>query len=143
MKPASLLKRLVLFAAAAVLLLPASLTAPEKIKKNQTEKLLLAQKEVPEDLLLDIAIEVFDPGAEKSDTEQKIQKIYIKVREGESRYVPYHLKTTLERTLRSFPFSRTRQDGSVDNRNVGSGGSSSFFENSSTTCRLNETYQGS
>ncbi len=50
-----------------------------------------------EDQLLDIGIVEFDPGIPKNNDSSKTG-VYEEVREAEVRYLPYHLKTTLQAT---------------------------------------------
>jgi hypothetical protein len=58
-----------------------------------------AQGEVPETRLLDVGIELFDPGAEERDRD-KLAKVGLspELRRSESRFVSFHLKKTLEST---------------------------------------------
>jgi hypothetical protein len=60
---------------------------------------ILAQQEIPEDLLLDVGIQILDPGLPEDDPDSLEEEgIYAGVRQSEARFVPYHLKTTLEAT---------------------------------------------
>ena len=60
---------------------------------------ILAEQEIPEDLLLDVGIQIFDPGLPEEDPDSlEEQRIYAGVRKSEARFIPYHLKTTLEST---------------------------------------------
>jgi hypothetical protein len=58
-----------------------------------------AQTEIPEDQLLDVGIQVFDPGpslqGEDADDEIPISE---DTRKAEARFIPYHLKNTLQKT---------------------------------------------
>lgn len=63
----------------------------------ETTELEVAAIEVPEDMLLDVGIVNFQPGIpEGNDADDS--GIYEEVREAESRYLPYHLKQTLQGT---------------------------------------------
>jgi hypothetical protein len=63
----------------------------------ETTHLDVASLQVSESLLLDVGILNFDAGIpEKNDIEKT--RIYPEVREAEARYLPYHIKTTLQGT---------------------------------------------
>jgi hypothetical protein len=71
-------------------------TVSEVITAETTE-LEVAAVEVPEDMLLDVGIVNFQAGIpEGNDADES--GIYEEVREAESRYLPYHLKKTLQGT---------------------------------------------
>ena len=74
----------------------AACTVSEIITAEKTE-LNVASLHVPESLLLDIGILNFDLGVLENNNPEKTG-IYEEVREAESRYLPYHLKTTLQST---------------------------------------------
>ena len=58
-----------------------------------------AQGEIREDLLLQVGIAVFDPGVPEEVVEDDDDAmIFPEVRKAEARFVPYELKTTLQRT---------------------------------------------
>jgi hypothetical protein len=57
-----------------------------------------ATTEIPEYALLDIGILLFDPGIPDSVEQQQKEIVFPEVRRAESRYIPYHLKGTLEST---------------------------------------------
>ncbi len=58
-----------------------------------------AEYEIPEDLLLDVGIRVFDPGTGDQDGQELEEKgIFQDVRRSEARYIPFQLKHTLEST---------------------------------------------
>lgn len=57
-----------------------------------------AAAEVPQQALLDVGIMIFDPGIPESIEKQEKDMIFPEVRRAEARYMPYHLKGTLERT---------------------------------------------
>ena len=63
-------------------------------KTIQYEKISLerAQIEIPEEALLDIGILLFDPNIPDEDKEL----IFPEIRKAEARYIPYHLKKTLQ-----------------------------------------------
>ncbi len=64
------------------------------------EKAVQANHEIPEDRLLDVSIEVFDPGIpDPAEVKpKKMESVYPDVRESEARYVPMQLKETLQST---------------------------------------------
>lgn len=81
---------LVLFAAAS------GCTVNEVITAEETE-LVVAEKSVDEAMLLDIGIVEFDDGVpEKNDPGDS--GIYPEIRNAEARYLPYHLKSTMQGT---------------------------------------------
>ena len=64
------------------------------------EQAIQAVEEIPEDRLLDVAIEIFDPGIpDPATTKPKaMEGVYPDVRKSEARYVPMQLKETLQST---------------------------------------------
>jgi len=63
--------------------------------------LLQAQSEIPEARLLDVGIQLFDPGLPDDEYERYMLEekgIFADVRKAEARYIPLHLKETLETT---------------------------------------------
>lgn len=71
-------------------------TVQEVITGERTE-LDVASLDIAENLLLDIGIVNFDPGVPENNDPEK-SGIYEEVREAEARYLPYHIKTTLQST---------------------------------------------
>ena len=72
----------------------------ESVTTRQTEgpvPLLAAQGEIPEQQLLDIGIEVFDPGP-LPESADEVLGIPREIRNAESRFMPVHLKHSLQRT---------------------------------------------
>lgn len=67
------------------------------IDYEQTD-LVRAAAEVPDEERLDVGIMLFDPGIPADATVEELEKklIFPDVRKAEARYMPYHLKTTLE-----------------------------------------------
>ena len=60
---------------------------------------ILVQEEIPEDLLIDVGVQVFDPGLSLYDkTEWEKKRIYSEVRRSEARYLPINLMSTLQAT---------------------------------------------
>lgn len=57
----------------------------------------MAQTELAESALLDVGIETFDPGTEGVDIDKE-EGIYPDIRKSEARYIPVHLKNTMQRT---------------------------------------------
>ena len=61
------------------------------------DPLVLAKGEIPEDRLVDVAIDLFSPGINDADPSPLLKKgIRAAVRKSESRYVPIHLRNTLQ-----------------------------------------------
>lgn len=71
-------------------------TVSEVITAERTE-LEVASLEVPENMLLDVGIVTFEAGI-PDNNETDRSGIYQEVREAEARYLPYHIKTTLQGT---------------------------------------------
>ncbi len=63
----------------------------------ETTKLDTASLQISESMLLDVGIINFDPGVPE-DNETEKTGIYPEVRQAEARYMPYHIKTTLQGT---------------------------------------------
>jgi hypothetical protein len=76
--------------------LNAACTVAEVIHAEQTQ-LNVASLQVSEALLLDVGILHFDTGVPEDNDVEKT-RIYPEVREAEARYLPYHIKTTLQGT---------------------------------------------
>ena len=58
-----------------------------------------AQTEIAADVLLDVGIQIFDPGLPEEDEDALEEEwVYAGVRKSEARFIPYHLKNTLEAT---------------------------------------------
>jgi hypothetical protein len=64
--------------------------------KYDDVEMATAQTEVPEHELLDVGIMLFDPGIPESINKQEKEFIFPDVRRAEARYIPFHLKSTLE-----------------------------------------------
>jgi hypothetical protein len=62
-----------------------------------TVDIIQADSEVPEHQLLDVGILIFDPGVAEGQTEMD-DNVFPDVRRAEARFMPYHLKKTLEST---------------------------------------------
>jgi len=77
-----------------VLLLQVSSCTSSKTIQYENIPLQRAQIELAEAQLLDIGILIFDPNLPKEEQEL----IFPEVRKAEARYMPYHLKTTMEDT---------------------------------------------
>lgn len=82
-----------------VLLLLLLCVAVGPLEAKKPQDVILAQEEIPEDLLLDVGIQILDPGLPEEDPDAlEEQGIYAGVRKSEARFIPYHLKNTLEST---------------------------------------------
>jgi hypothetical protein len=71
-------------------------TVSQVITAEKTE-LDVATLNISENLLLDIGIVRFDPGVPENNNSEKTG-VYAGLREAEARYLPYHIKTTLQST---------------------------------------------
>jgi len=91
-------------------------------------EIVQAQTEVPQDQLLDVGIEIFDPGLPEGDPSSLEEKgIFPDVRRSEARYIPFHLKDTLESSaswgaVRVIPRGASGVDLRVSGRIVESNG---------------------
>ena len=65
-----------------------------KVKSTRVTPLEAAQQEVPENLLLDVGINLFDPGLD--DVKDNDISVYPEVRQAEARYFPVILMNTLQ-----------------------------------------------
>lgn len=83
----------VVAAMAAVLLLTACSTS--RNIKYDSVTLERTEQQVPEAELLDVGIVLFDPGVAEGDADAD-SLVFPEVRRAEARYMPFHLKTTLE-----------------------------------------------
>jgi len=57
-----------------------------------------AQSEIPEEYLLDVGIETFNPGLDKDEDELIEEGVFPAVRKAEARYIPVHLRDTLQKS---------------------------------------------
>lgn len=80
----------------AVALINAGCTVSEVISAETTE-LNVASLDIAESMLLDIGILNFDAGIPEKNNIEK-SGIYPEIRQAEARYLPYHIKTTLQGT---------------------------------------------
>jgi hypothetical protein len=79
--------------------LPPSSAKAQKERDRPRIEAIQAQGEVPEERLLDVGVEIFDPGADEGDRERLAQTgLSPELRRSEARYVSFHLKKTLEGT---------------------------------------------
>ncbi|MEE4161332.1 MAG: hypothetical protein V2I25_02425 [Woeseiaceae bacterium] len=81
---------------AAALLAAQGCTVSEVITADET-KLVVASEPVDEVMLLDIGIVEFEDGVPEDNDPDKTG-VYEEIRDAEARYLPYHLKTTLQGT---------------------------------------------
>jgi len=78
-----------------VLLAGCATTAQRSVKDE--EVLQKASQELPEDQLLDVWIELFDPGELPKD-EDDARGLSMEIREAEARHMPVHLRSVMEKT---------------------------------------------
>jgi len=74
-----------------------STTDPRREGTAAYEPLSRAPVEIPEDQLLDVWIELFDPG-ELPQEEDDAEGLSEDIRDAEARFIPLHLRDTLEKT---------------------------------------------
>ena len=78
-----------------ILLLNACSTISYNMNKETT--LAMATHELKEDDLLNVSIQIFEPGKLPKDKEDRLG-LSVEIRKSEARYMPIHLKYTLQRT---------------------------------------------
>ena len=81
----------------AVLCLFGTACAVQELVVAEETKLVVAETTVDEAMLLDIGIGEFDAGIPENNKPEKTG-IYGDIRRAEAKYIPYHLKTTLQGT---------------------------------------------
>ena len=63
----------------------------------EPEVLIQAESEIPEEQLLDVGIQIFDPGLPEDDEDALEDKgVFADLRKSEAKFIPFELKTTLE-----------------------------------------------
>ncbi|MFK8020695.1 MAG: hypothetical protein AB8B86_13050 [Pseudomonadales bacterium] len=75
----------------ALLLMQACSTT--NVKTSDVHLLDMAQEVIPEHLLLDVGINIFDPGLDSAGDDSSL---FPEVREGEARYLPFNLMETMQ-----------------------------------------------
>lgn len=102
------------------LLMLMALTGCATTSVKSTTFVPIVQAELPadEDLLLDIGVRVFDPGIDEIDKDE-LDRTNPEIRRAESRYAPYLLAETLQRSgnwgvVRVLPADHTTMDVYVD-----------------------------
>jgi hypothetical protein len=71
--------------------------ATHTVKTTSYTPVIQDSQNVPEDLLLDVGVAMFDPGLDELDRDQE-ELTNPQIRVAESRYAPYQLATTLQRS---------------------------------------------
>jgi hypothetical protein len=83
----------------ATLLVALLVLAPAPAPASDKKALVVAQGEVPEARLLDVAIDVFAPGVSDTPASPLLERgIRASVRKSEARYIPVQLRNTLQST---------------------------------------------
>ena len=95
------------------------------VRTTQHEAAVKATTAIPENQLLDIGINIFDPGVDENSPEQ--DGVYPPIRRAEARYIPYHLMETLQRTgnwgvVRVIPDKRSQMNLWIDGEILKSNG---------------------
>jgi hypothetical protein len=70
----------------------------ESVRSVNSTEALTAIETIPEDQLLDVGIEIFDPGIPEDEATWEKLRIFPTVRKAEARFIPLVLQDTLERT---------------------------------------------
>jgi len=68
-----------------------------KHKDVEPTAISLAEQEIAESALLDVGISTFDPGTDEAEKNPK-EGVFPDIRKSEARYIPVHLKNTMQRT---------------------------------------------
>ena len=71
--------------------------ATHTVKSTSYTPVIQDSQNVPEDLLLDVGVTIFDPGLDEMDDDQE-ELSNSQIRVAESRYVPFLLAETLQRS---------------------------------------------
>ncbi len=90
-----------LMRAVLVVLVGSLLAPPALAKEKKRVEAIQAQTEIAEEDLLDVGIQIFDPGLPEDEAalyELEEKGVFVEVRKSEARYIPIHLKQTLEST---------------------------------------------
>jgi len=85
------------FALLLVAFVVAACTSARTVNYEEVEA-VRAEAEVDQVELLDVGIVLFDPNVPADISDQEKEMIFPDVRKAEARYMPYHLKSTLEGT---------------------------------------------
>ncbi len=114
-----------LLAALAPLALLGCATGPSKHTVSPTE-VIYADQALPEETLLDVGVHIFET-AELSAEAAAEQGTHAEIREAEARYIPFHLKQTLQQTgqwgaVRVYPARAEEVDVSVSGKLLQSNG---------------------
>ena len=83
------------------------------VRSTEREKIVLEPNAIPEELLLDVGIGIFEPGVDASSKEEP--GVYPKIREAEARFMPYQLMNTMQAsgswgTVRIIPQRQSEMD---------------------------------
>ncbi len=70
----------------------------ESVRSVNSTEALTAVETIPEDQLLDVGIQIFDPGIPEDEATWEKLRIFPTVRKAEARFIPLVLQDTLERT---------------------------------------------
>ncbi len=96
---------------------------------SDSDRLIQRLDEVPEELLLDVGIRLLDPGLDDEEDTDELEKlgIFPYLRRSEARWIPFQLRTTLERSgfwgaVRVIPDDQASVDLSVEGEIIKSTG---------------------
>jgi len=74
-----------------------SACATQTVEPDASVELVQAASEIPEEQLVDVGIQVFDPGV-PDDQEEIPDNVFPEVRKAEARYIAIHLQQTMQET---------------------------------------------
>ena len=102
--------------------------ATHTVKTTSYTPIISDSQNLSEDLLLDVGVAIFDPGIDELDDDQE-QLTNQQIRVAESRYAPYLLAETLQRSanwgiVRLMPNSRSPMDVNLEGVLLNSNGES-------------------
>lgn len=103
-----------------LIVLVSACSTQQVVRENAT-RASVAQQEVPENQLLDVAVQIFNPGLPATEKEIEEAGLFPEVRRSEARYIPYQLKETLQTTgywgaVRVVPDARSVSDLQITGR---------------------------
>lgn len=69
-----------------------------EVRKANAEPVIEAERDIPEQQLLDVGVAVLDPGIPEDEAEREKQGVYSEVRKTEARLIAYEARDTLQDT---------------------------------------------
>jgi len=91
-------RALPLLLVAVMFMLPVGCSSIPGKKVSLQVPLATAEKELPDEQLIDVSIKIFDPG-KLSDNKKEHRGLSPEIRQAESRFIPIHLKYTMQKFM--------------------------------------------